>query len=69
MRPYRVTIVLALMGLAATGCGGSQARRLVYESGQSLRQQECTRDLTVPCPERRGYDAYEKAREQSETPR
>jgi len=63
----RVAWLLIL--LAVAGCSGDAVKRTSYETLQSMRQQECQKDLTVECPQRERYEDYQRQREQAVVPR
>jgi len=56
MRNFIATAVLFAL---LQGCSGDTAKRLTYESVQIMQQQECSKDLTTPCPQRQSYDDYQ----------
>ena len=61
----RTLIVFAVLLALLQACSADTAKRLTYESVQTMRQQECNKDLTTPCPPRQSYNDYQTKREEA----
>jgi hypothetical protein len=43
------------------GCSADTVKRLTYEAGQNLRQQQCQKNLSATdCNTRQSYDSYQQ---------
>lgn len=41
-----------------TACSTESVQRTGYETLQNIGEQQCEKDLSADCPERRSYDEY-----------
>jgi hypothetical protein len=63
----RLKGVLYFVGMmvAMAGCSTESVKRSSYETLQNLQEMQCQKDLTVKCPEREAYEAYQRKLESS----
>jgi hypothetical protein len=47
-----------------SGCGGTSAKRVVYDSLQNKADMDCQKEPGARCPERQNYDDYQRGLEQ-----
>ena len=45
------------------GCSSEQLSRTGYETLQNVGRQQCEKDPSANCPERKGYEEYRRQRE------
>lgn len=61
----RVFIIFIMsLFLITAGCSKNQVKRTAYETLQNVRQQECSRELSVDCEKRERMEVYEDKREE-----
>ena len=56
-----VVIVLPLFA-----CSAESVKRTSYETLQNVQDIQCQKDLSVECPERESYDAYQRKLQDSD---
>jgi len=56
---------LLITGLLLTlpGCSREQLSRTGYEILQNVGRQQCEKDLSATCPERKSYEEYRRRKE------
>ena len=58
----RSTRLLPLVGITISmlACSTEDVIRTSYETLQNIQEIQCQKDLSVECPERESYDAYQR---------
>lgn len=60
-------VLLATLVPAVCGCSTESWKRTGYETLQNIHQQQCEKNLSMECEERKSYDAYQRDVEGVET--
>jgi hypothetical protein len=61
------TVLLATLLTAVCGCSTESWKRTGYETLQNIKQQQCEKNLSKECEERKSYDTYQREIEEAET--
>ena len=62
----KVTLLIVIFAVVQA-CTPDSLKRTTYETMESLRQQECHKDLSSECPERQRYEDYQRDKEKLES--
>ena len=63
MKPFLVLSLLAIIAVAQ-GCSRDSLKRVTFDSMQNYSRQECLKNPDAECPEREGYDDYQRKRDE-----
>ena len=66
MNPLKA-LLLAMLIPAVCACSTESWKRTGYETLQNIHQQQCEKNLSMECGERKSYEAYRREVEDYET--
>ena len=62
----KVTLLIIIFGVVQA-CSSDSLKRTTYETLESVRQQQCHKDLSPECPKRQSYEDYQRGKEELES--